>query len=318
VLTRQQYHDQVLVPRFELRAPNGNGKPVLNVDSLRVILVFNIAYDTSVRPLELQRLNDAGCYMLICYTGCRPAELVHNERKAPKDGSLQELFGSKAVMAADADEDAKDPDSAELCMLLLKETVRRDRVKALCYEDILMMVVRHPVTGRTTLAMSIKFIHHKGCDNKPKPYVRPPSRGLMDANMFSTIFFFTRSKKLLFCPILLCLGIALFFNAFDAESLQNANAVLGTEVPEGYECLPLRWKESMEKVPFFRRIASDGAIAKDAAMLYATLRDHMGDQSEDAGFEQRWTPKAGRRGAANAANGTLLSCLVGDSALTAL
>ncbi|KAH8651335.1 FluG domain-containing protein [Xylariales sp. PMI_506] len=38
-------------------------------------------------------------------------------------------------------------------------------------------------------------------------------------------------------------------------------------------------------------------------MQYATLRDHMGDQSEDAGFEQRWTPKAGRRGAANAANG---------------
>jgi hypothetical protein len=40
-------------------------------------------------------------------------------------------------------------------------------------------------------------------------------------------------------------------------------------------------------------------------MLYSTLRDHMGDQSEDAGFEKRWTPKFGRRGAANAANGTL-------------
>jgi hypothetical protein len=66
-----------------------------------------------------------------------------------------------------------------------------------------------------------------------------------------------------------------------------------------------------------RRIAHDGTIATDAAMLYATLRDHMGDQSEDAGFEQRWTPKAGRRGSGNAANGTLLSCLVGDGALTA-
>jgi hypothetical protein len=177
VLTCQQYHDHVLIPRFQLRAPNVNGKPVLNVDSLRVILVFNITYDTSVRPLELQRLNDAGCYMLICYTGCRPAELVHNEQKAPKDGSLQELFGSKAVMAADADvdEEPDEPDSSELCTLLLKETARRNRVKALCYEDILMMIVRHPVTGRATLAMSIKFIHHKGCDNKPKPYVRAPS-----------------------------------------------------------------------------------------------------------------------------------------------
>lgn len=131
---------------------------MLNVDSLRVILVFNIAYDTSIRLLELQRLNDSGCYMIICYTGVRPAELVHNERKPPKDGSLEEFFGVKAVMGADddADEEPKDPDAAALCGLLLKETVRRDRVKALCYEDILMMVVRHPVTGRATLAMSIK------------------------------------------------------------------------------------------------------------------------------------------------------------------
>lgn len=154
---------------------------------MRVILVFNIAYDTSIRPLELQRLNDAGCYMIICYTGVRPAELVHNERKPPKDGSLEELFGAKAVMDADDDVDEvpDDPDSAELCALLLKETVKRDRPKALCYEDILMMVVRHPVTGRATLAMALKFIHHKGCDNKPKPYVgayRPIA--MMDANMF--------------------------------------------------------------------------------------------------------------------------------------
>ncbi len=178
-----KYHDHILVPRFALRAPNIDGKPVLNVDSLRVILIFNIAYDTSIRPLELQRLNDSGCYMIICYTGVRPAELVHNERKPPKDGSLEELFGVKAVMAADRDAEADelpdDPESRELCVLLLRETVKRDRVKALCYEDILMMVVRHPVTGRATLAMSIKFIHHKGCDNKPKPYVGVQLPGMM-------------------------------------------------------------------------------------------------------------------------------------------
>jgi hypothetical protein len=28
--------------------------------------------------------------------------------------------------------------------------------------------VRHPGTGDDVLAMSIKFIHHKGADNKPK------------------------------------------------------------------------------------------------------------------------------------------------------
>ncbi|KAH7176015.1 hypothetical protein EDB81DRAFT_850066 [Dactylonectria macrodidyma] len=86
--------------------------------------------------------------------------------------------------------------------------------------------------------------------------------------------FFTCSKKLLFCPILLFVGIALFSDAFDSEWLKGANSVLGTEVPRRHE-----------------------------AMLYSTLRDHMGDQSEDAGFEERWTPKFGRRGTANAANG---------------
>lgn len=75
--------------------------------------------------------------------------------------------------ADDADEvgeEATDPASKEVFALLLQETIRRDRQKALCYEDILMMVVRHPATGRAIVAMSIKFVHHKGCDNKPKPY----------------------------------------------------------------------------------------------------------------------------------------------------
>jgi hypothetical protein len=148
---------------------------------LQILLVFNIAYDTSVRLLELQRVNLSGCYMIICYTGARPAELVDNERKPPKDGSLDELFGVKAVMPAESEAEPEaepykemtDKDVQELEALLLREVVDRGRQKALCYEDILMMVVRHPVTGRAVVAMSIKFIFHKGCDNKPKPYVSP-------------------------------------------------------------------------------------------------------------------------------------------------
>lgn len=118
-----------------------------------------------------------------------------------------------------------------------------------------------------------------------------------------TIFFLTRSRKLLFCPLLLFVGLALFSEAFDAECLKDANSVLGAKVPAGYQCLPMRWKQSKLKAPFFRRVARDGTVSKDEAMLYSTLRDHMGDQSLDAGFEKRWTPKCGRRGAGNAANG---------------
>jgi hypothetical protein len=57
--------------------------------------------------------------------------------------------------------------------LLCQETLGRGRPKALCYEDILLMVVRHPETGRDVLAMAVKFIHHKGADNRPKPQVPP-------------------------------------------------------------------------------------------------------------------------------------------------
>ena len=64
-----------------------------------------------------------------------------------------------------------DVESIVLSRLLLQETAQRGRPKALCYEDILLMIVRHPKTGRAIPAMAIKFVHHKGCDNKPKPYV---------------------------------------------------------------------------------------------------------------------------------------------------
>ena len=48
--------------------------------------------------------------------------------------------------------------------ILSRETVGRGRPRALCYEDVQLMVVRHPKTGRDTLAMKIKLIHHKGSD----------------------------------------------------------------------------------------------------------------------------------------------------------
>lgn len=87
---------------------------------------------------------------------------------------MQELFpgASKRCDGRDDDDDkAPDEDSRLLEELLSQETASRGRQKALCYEDIQLMVVRHPETNVDILAMSIKFIHHNGADNKPKPYV---------------------------------------------------------------------------------------------------------------------------------------------------
>lgn len=46
--------------------------------------------------------------------------------------------------------------------------------KALCYEDIILWIVKDPKKGgRDVLTMEVHFRHHKGADNKPKPYVLP-------------------------------------------------------------------------------------------------------------------------------------------------
>lgn len=182
----------MLVPHFGLRPPNVDGKPVLNVDSLRVILSFNIAYDSATFELERHRLHLHACYQLLCYTGARPAELVHAERRLPKGASAEKLFASKAVRPIDEGDDSSDDKpnatSNKLEDLLLDEVKQRGRSKALCYEDIMMMLVRHPDTNKAMPVMAIRFTHHKGADRKPKPYVQEVHIGIIQCLDMLTIF----------------------------------------------------------------------------------------------------------------------------------
>ncbi|KAL6415364.1 uncharacterized protein AUP68_01917 [Ilyonectria robusta] len=208
------------------------------------------------------------CYQLLCYTGARPAELVDGERKKPKDGLVEQLFGRKVVEAPpstdnsenpEQQESAPDKDSQLLESLLSQETVGRGRPKALCYEDIMMMIVRHPATGRCIPAMAIKFIHHKGADNKPRP----------------TIFYFSPTRKLIFCAVSTILSLALHDKAFDSPSLINATSIFDKEPPKFQQSTPLRWKKSMLKIPVFRRYRGT-TLSGIEAMLYSKLNDDMG------------------------------------------
>ena len=163
-----------MVSKWNLRPPNVDGKPVLGTDDLLVLQTFNIAYDEGVFPSERHRIQLSGCYLLLAFTGARPAEIVDNEKKRPKDGTYEDLFGPKSIRTEDSGDESDmpvDDDSRLLEDMLYQQTVARGRPKALCYEDICLSVVRHPQTGMDVLTMAVKFIHHKGADRKPKPSV---------------------------------------------------------------------------------------------------------------------------------------------------
>jgi hypothetical protein len=75
------------------------------------------------------------------------------------DVSMKECSGEPAQQNCDAAKFDEFGEATQTC-------------KALCYEDIILWVVRNPVKGgRDVLAMEVYLRHHKGVDNKPKPYV---------------------------------------------------------------------------------------------------------------------------------------------------
>lgn len=86
------------------------------------------------------------------------------------------------------------------------------------------MVVRHPDTGTDVLAISIKFIHHKGVDNKPKP----------------TIFFFTMARKVILCLITVIISQALRDQAFAIRNLISAGEGFQIRNKSPSICTPLR------------------------------------------------------------------------------
>ena len=111
---------------------------MLGSDDLLALQVSNIAYNTYVIPIEIHRVQLSGCYLLLSYTGARPAEIVEKEENQPKDGCWEELFRPQY--------DARQEDQSEL-QRLLYQINRRKCTMALCYEDISLMVVRNPDTG---------------------------------------------------------------------------------------------------------------------------------------------------------------------------
>jgi Protein of unknown function (DUF3435) len=115
-----------------------------------------------------------------------------------------------------------------------------------------------------------------------------------------TIFFFTTTRKLIFCLITIIVSLTVCDGAFQAQSLTSARRVFQTKNLGPVKCTPFRWKGEWLKRPVFRRL--NGAITSDEPLQYHKLKDDMARQSLDAGCEKAIEPKAWRRGAANSAN----------------
>jgi len=110
------------------------------------------------------------------------------------------------------------------------------------------------------------------------------------------------ARKVILCLITVIISQALRDQAFAARNLISAGEVFQIRNKSPSICTPLRWKESMLKVPIFR--SPQGSVLSDHRPLpYYKLRDDMERQTLDAGFERSFGPKTFRRGAANAVNG---------------
>ena len=242
---------------------------------------------------------------MLAFTGARPAEIVDNEKKRPMNGLWEELYGTRIVSwNGDTQSDGKSADE-DACLLedmLSQETASRGRPKALCYEDVCLTIARHPEIGHNVPTMAIKFAHHKGMDQKPRPYAPMTHSKKGTLTYGRTIFFFTGTRRLLFCVVTIIISLAVHDQAFDAPWLTTVASVFEVRNRGERIGIPLRWKKKWLKRPIFRGF-DRLKVSCTKPLPYSKLSDDMERQTLDAGFEKALSPKAFRRGAANAANG---------------
>lgn len=116
-----------------------------------------------------------------------------------------------------------------------------------------------------------------------------------------TIFFFTGTRRLIFCIVTVLISLAISDQAFDASNLTSVADVFRIRNKGPEKCQQLRWKEEWLKRPIFRGFAGS-SICPEKPLPYDKLSDDMERQTLDAGFEEPFGPRAFRRGTANKAN----------------
>jgi hypothetical protein len=79
-----------------------------------------------------------------------------------------------------------------------------------------------------------------------------------------TVFFFTLTRRLIFCLITVIVSLAVHDGAFAAPSLTSIRRVFQVKNRGPVKCTPLRWKKEWLKRPVFRRF-DDSIISASAS-----------------------------------------------------
>lgn len=156
-----QYYKAEVIKAYRLKNSQARKKNVTDASDLLAMLIHVISFNKRTLPNERVRLCISACYLILGYTGCRPAEIVDGEKKVPTETRWKDLFDSRKLLQMEPISDAEFEGD------LPRQLARRPN--ALCYEDLTLFVCRHPDTGEHCLGAAIKFTHHKGHDNKLKP-----------------------------------------------------------------------------------------------------------------------------------------------------
>ncbi len=111
--------------------------------------------------------------------------------------------------------------------MIEQEYPSRRRLKALYYKNIQLLVIRYPETSVDGLAISIKFAHYKGADNKPKLYMIASYPLVPRFNYLPsrTIFYFTPTRRLIFFFISIIISLIVYGSAFASSRLTSARVV---------------------------------------------------------------------------------------------
>ena len=125
-----------------------------------------------------------------------------------------------------------------------------------------------------------------------------------------TIIIDSQRDDPMFCLVDHMISLALFDDAFEAESATNVRNIFNADVPEGKSSLVLKWKREALDRPVFTEPARDNeeeTWSKPRPMLARTWSNYLRRLGREAGLQHSFTQYGLRRGLLNVINSKLFS-----------